>query len=73
VSANMVGAASLALAPAQSARCLGRREKGVRFLLGAALRWGANGTFRGHLAQHGERFIGGIPVGSLERMLPGRG
>ena len=36
VSAKLVGAASLALAPAQSARCLGRREKGVPFLLGAA-------------------------------------
>jgi hypothetical protein len=33
--AKLVGAASLALAPAQSARCLGRREKGVPFLLGA--------------------------------------
>ena len=36
MSAKWVGAASLALAPAQSARCLGRREKGVPFLLGAA-------------------------------------
>ena len=46
-----VGAASLALAPAQSARCLGRREKGVPLLLGAlracaALRRVASGISR---------------------------
>jgi hypothetical protein len=36
VSAKWDGTSSLALALAQSARCLGRREKGVPLLLGAA-------------------------------------
>ena len=73
MSANWVGAASLALAPAQSARCLGRREKGVPFLLGAALAlrwtWVASGIFRAAwpLGQ-GEGFIGSI----LERDTLGR-
>ncbi len=50
VSAKWVGATSLSLAPAQSARCLGRREKGIPLLLGAArlccAEAGASGTFR---------------------------
>ena len=50
MSAKFVGAASLALAPAHSARCLGRREKGIPLLLCAArlccAEAGASGTFR---------------------------